>query len=331
MSAKIQKTLIVLLIVMVLLIGTLAAILIIPKLSSKDKAESPVLTVTDPVKVAFGPDVRVSEYVIEDGTWYYADEPSWPIKQNGVTRILDTLPKVVPAKRMAAADDLSAYGLDEPSMTLTLTGADGTEQTLYIGSTAADKGNYAKTSMSDDILIISTDTNIVSFMASSISDMMDTDAPSSFNEATVFALTVSGGGKTAAFVQQQEGEWRYMGPDGKYIAEEDYSAVGSDGESHTVRKYLNDVGEVISSFKSNGNIDYGCTEAELAAYGLDDPITVTVQKTDDTEIIYLIGSRFTHSNGSDYYYFTTEGNPAVFRMIADTVTPFIELLTVLGN
>lgn len=331
MSAKIRKTLIVLLIVMVLLIGALAALLIIPKLGSKESEEGPVLTVTDPVKVAFGPDVRISEYVIEDGTWYYADDPTWPIKQNGVTRILDTLPKVIPAKRMAAADDLSAYGLDEPGMTLTLTGADGTLQSLYIGNAASDKGNYAKTSMSDDILVLSTDTNIVSFLASSINDMMDTDPPSSFNEVTVFGLTVSGGGKTAAFVQQQEDEWRYMGPDGKYVAEEDYSAVGSDGESHTVRKYLNDVGDVISSFKSNGNVDYGCTEEELASYGLDDPITVTVQKTDDTVIVYLIGSRFTDSNGSDYYYFTTEGSPAVFRMSADTVTPFIELLTVLGN
>lgn len=330
MSAKIKKSLIILLSILIVLLAAIAAAIIIHMLKSNNaETSSPIFTVTDPVQISFGPSGSESEYILDGDVWCSSDRTDIPIKQTDITRILNLLPELSSDRTIEAIDSLSSYGLDPAKYSLTLTAPDGTVQTLMIGSSAGDAGTYAKLSESESIIILPIDTNLVSFVSSTFMDMIDADAPSSMGESAISEMTVSLNGKSASFKQDDDG-WYFLNEAGEYIPEENFSAVGSDGESHTVRKYLNDVGDAVSSFKSQGCMGYNCTNTELAAMGLDSPFTVSIIKTDETEVTYYIGNSFTHTDGSVYYYFTTKDNPAVFRMTESAAAPFIELATVLA-
>ena len=173
MSAKIKKSLIILAIVLLVLILAAVAIAVIPKLNAKEEETlSSLFTVTDPVSVAFGGS-EVEEYVLENGTWCYAENTSWPIKQNGITRIVERLPQIVPTRTLEVSDSLEAYGIEPAQYTLTVADASGKSETVYFGTAAGDSGVYAMTGAKDVLYIIPTDSNIVSFVASTIYNMLD--------------------------------------------------------------------------------------------------------------------------------------------------------------
>lgn len=331
MSAKIRRSLIILVIVLVLLLAAAAAAFIIPKLGKDTAKDTPLLTVEAPVKVAFGAGENVNEFILDGEVWRYADNTSYPIKQTGITRIINTVPKVTAVRTIDANDSLSAFGLEPVEYTLTLTGADGKTETLYIGSSVGENECYAKLAGSDTIYTIAGNTNIVSFVASTLYAMLDPELPPSMGENAISEMTVEYGGKSASFKHDEEDGWRYLTENGEYVAEEDYSAVGSDGESHTARKYLNDVGDAIPDFKSKSCRGYDPTEAELSEMGFDKPLTVKVTKTDGTYMVYHVGETLTDTSGKEYNYFIVEGNPALFCMESATVLPFIELVNVLGR
>ena len=332
MSAKIKKSLIILAIVLLVLILAAVAIAVIPKLSAKEEETlSSLFTVTDPVSVAFGGS-EVEEYVLENGTWCYAENTSWPIKQNGITRIVERLPQIVPTRTLEVSDSLEAYGIEPAQYTLTVADASGKSETVYFGTAAGDSGVYAMTGAKDVLYIIPTDSNIVSFVASTIYNMLDPELPASMGENAISEMTVTYGGKSASFKRDaEEDSWYYLLEDGTYAVEEEYSAVGSDGESHTVRKYLNDVGDAIPDIKSKGVKGYEVSDAELSEMGFDEPIILEVSKTDGASMVYRIGASFTDDYGNEFYYFTVDGNPAVFYMLASPVAPLTELINVLGR
>lgn len=332
MSAKIKRSLIILIGILILLVAIISAVIISSALkSNSEKISSPAFTVTDPVRISFGPNGNESEYISDNGIWYSSERADIPIKQTCITQILNLLPELYAKRTIEPVDALSSYGLDPAAYILTLTDSDGTAQTLMIGSSAGDAGTYAKYSESSVIIILPSNTKLVSLVASTLTDMIDADAPSSMGESAITEMTVSLNGKSASFKQEDDG-WYFLDESGEYIPEENFSAIGSDGESHTVRKYLNDVGDSVSSFKSNGCMGYNCTNDELSEMGLDNnTFTVSIIKTDETEVTYYIGNSFTHTDGSTYYYFTTKDNPAVFRMSEAAVAPFLDLAKVLGK
>ena len=332
MSAKIKKSLIILAIVLVVLILAAVAIAVIPKLNAPVTEDfSTLVTITDPVSVSFGGET-VTEYVLVGDTWCYAGNTQWPIKQNGVIRIIERLPQLIPSRTLEINDSLSSYGLDPAYYTLTVADAEGKSETVYFGTAAGDQGVYAMTGEKDTLYILPADSNIVSFVASSLYNMLDPDVPPSMGENAISEMTVSFGGKSASFTRNaDEDSWSYLMEDGTYVVEEDFSAVGSDGESHTVRKYLNDVGDVIPSVKSKGVMGYECTDAELSEKGFDNPLVLYVNKTDGTTFTYYIGANFTDAVGTEFTYFMVEGSPAVFYMAGTAVAPFIELVNVLGR
>lgn len=332
MSAKIRKSLIILGIVLLVLILAIVAIAVIPKLGkTEDEGFSSLFTITDPVAVSFGGE-EVVDYVLVDGVWCYAENESWPIKQNGVTRIVDRLSEIVPSRTIEIADSLSSYGLEPAFYTLTVKDAEGKSETVYFGTAAGNNGVYAMTGAKDTLYILPTENNIVSFVSSTLFNMLDPQLPASMGENAISEMTVSYGGKSATFTRDADADsWSYLMEDGTYVVEEEHSAIGSDGESHTVRKYLNDVGEAITNVKSKGVMGYECTDAELNDMGFDDPLVLDVTKTDGTHMVYYIGDVFSDANGKEYCYFTFEGSNAVFCMLGESKAPFIELVDVLGR
>ena len=85
-------------------------------------------------------------------TWTSVDAPSMELNQDALSNLWNRLNPLSAVRDLGEApEDLSAYSLADPVITIRITRDDGTEITVSIGSTASDGNVYAMTSESDHI------------------------------------------------------------------------------------------------------------------------------------------------------------------------------------
>lgn len=85
-------------------------------------------------------------------TWTSPDAPSMELNQDALSNLWNRLNPLSTVRDLGEApEDLSAYSLADPAITIRITRDDGTEITVSIGSTASDGNVYVMTSESDYI------------------------------------------------------------------------------------------------------------------------------------------------------------------------------------
>ena len=85
-------------------------------------------------------------------TWTSPDAPSMELNQDALFNLWNRLNPLSAVRDLGEApEDLSAYSLADPAITIRITRDDGTEITVSIGSTASDGNVYVMTSESDYI------------------------------------------------------------------------------------------------------------------------------------------------------------------------------------
>ena len=85
-------------------------------------------------------------------TWTSPDAPSMELNQDALSNLWNRLNPLSAVRDLGEApENLSAYSLADPAITIRITRDDGTEITVTIGSTASDGNVYAMTSESDHI------------------------------------------------------------------------------------------------------------------------------------------------------------------------------------
>ena len=91
--------------------------------------------------------------LIYDGeTWTSPDDPSVELNQDALTTLWDRLNPLSAVRDLGEApEDLSAYNLSNPTITIEITREDSSEITVSIGGTAFDGNVYVMTSESDHI------------------------------------------------------------------------------------------------------------------------------------------------------------------------------------
>ena len=92
-------------------------------------------------------------YLSYDGeTWISPDNPEMDLNQDALAALWNRLNPLSAVRDLGEApEDLSAYSLADPAVTIRITRDDGTELTVSIGSTASDGNVYVMTSESDHI------------------------------------------------------------------------------------------------------------------------------------------------------------------------------------
>ena len=86
----------------------------------------------------------------EEGTWYNAEDRSASIQQSMVENLLTYITHITSETAIEEPVDLSQYGLDEPSMTITATLENGTSVILHIGESNSITGDYYLQVSGDD-------------------------------------------------------------------------------------------------------------------------------------------------------------------------------------
>ena len=80
----------------------------------------------------------------EEGKWIWADDPSFPLNDATVTKLMELLADLKPQQTITpeTEEDLGTYGLDEPAASIVLTQEDGHVTTLDFGKTTTDGDSY---------------------------------------------------------------------------------------------------------------------------------------------------------------------------------------------
>lgn len=120
-------------------------------------------TATEEIEALSISPAKISEAVITssygtlrlnyDGeTWTSPDAPSMELNQDALSNLWNRLNPLSAVRDLGEApEDLSAYSLSDPAITIRITRDDSTEITVSIGSTASDGNVYVMTSESDHI------------------------------------------------------------------------------------------------------------------------------------------------------------------------------------
>jgi len=325
MTKKIVRGLIILCAIVLVLALALTAVILIPKLTNKDDSgvETSLCSLGDITGLNYTCGDTVYHFVLTDGTWSCTEYPDYPISQNRLSRICSALGAVTATNTFEAQSSLSDYGLEPAACSVTAVNAEGDSFTLQTGSSCGDSSVYALTNTVDGVCVVGSTIN--TYLSYQLMEMVDAGSTPSVTEAEQVSLALEQNGK-AVRLSQKDGSWYLEQPDGSSLQEENVSAVGPDGESHTLRKYLNDISNQLSDMKTSKLCSYGCTEEELAAYGLDNPLVITFTAQDGTETIYQLGNSISDSDGTTMWTLTIPDSGGVFLVPnADCWTTLFDL------
>ena len=175
------------------------------KEAEQAKAEAEEIQVVDienPVEITYSSEDGSSVSLVkEDDTWHLKDDTETALVQDTIENIADTVSDVQAERQIEDPDSLESYGLDSPAYTITVTGEDGTTETIYIGNgadsdyymTAGDKENvYTVSSSLPNVLEMNTE----NLKETETEDTESTEDDSSADDATSSDGSTSDDGST---------------------------------------------------------------------------------------------------------------------------------------
>lgn len=150
--------------------------------------------------------VTLSFTLDEKGKWIWADGPDFPLNDTTVTSILETLTSLKFQQVLAATEDREAYGLDNPTATLTASAAGGGEQTLSFGKTTTDGDSYYMMMDGDDSTVYIVADTLVKLMRMPIYDMCTLPELPDLGERNLRAITIQGPVPAEESSEEEEAE-----------------------------------------------------------------------------------------------------------------------------
>lgn len=144
-SMKKYKTMVILLVVFVVLLGLYFVMQYVNKLQT-DNGQDETIMVTELQNLStmeYTNGETIVSFTNNEGVWALTDNNEINLDSIAVDAIANTLSKVQASRVLSGADELSSYGLEEPVYTITLKTEAGAEVTLYIGNSV--EGDYYAT------------------------------------------------------------------------------------------------------------------------------------------------------------------------------------------
>lgn len=314
-----------------LLLGGLAAVLVILALvllynrhlaaQEAAKEEDSIYTglSTDPTEVKWTDGTNTVDLVQdEEGNWVWAEDAEFPLNTSVVQSIVSGLSN--PALReMEMADTLESYGLAEGALTLETVDSEGNTNQLLIGSSFTDTEDetcyYATVPDSDTILIL--DSSLVDQLTETVNELADTSPLDTVEESQVTDVTIQGPQVSSFTVQAETVE----NEDGEEETEYHWYCGDTDVTDSSLLSQL--TSQVLSS--SFTSLAYWKPDGTtLETCGLTDPITVTINYTDDdgNAATQTLSIGNLDENGS-YYYCSPDGGQSVYLAGAAGLTDII--------
>lgn len=104
-------------------------------------------------------------FTLSDGAWSVTADPAFPLNQTDVQSMADDLLALVGTRQLDGVTDLAAYGLAEPTFSVTASWSDGTSTTYAVGD---------ETPFGDGYYISLGQEHVIYTITDDISDIFDT-------------------------------------------------------------------------------------------------------------------------------------------------------------
>ena len=216
-------------------------------------------------------------WVKKDDSWVKKDETAFPVNQTTLDSAASAIKKVEADRVLEDVEDLTEYGLDSPSNTVTVDTADGTTK-LNIGDENTSTNQYYISKDDDDSTVYVVAADTVSPFMNSLYDYAQGEDFPTIDSSTVKKVQVSENKDSYVLEENSDGAtWDVSGDGNSDKESADTTAAGN-------------VTSGLGNFAFDQFVNYNAED--LSQYGLDKPyatITVDYQEkvknnsTDSTE------------------------------------------------
>ena len=303
-------------------------------------------------------------YDTENETWSYDSDEHFPVTQSYLTSISSDLKSFTAERKLEEVqDDLSVYGLDNPSCTITAKGSDDTEVTIQIGSlNSYNSDYYAKVEGSDDIYTIAS--SYVSDISNDISALQEKESFPTITSTSITDVQLSKDGITLDMekevtqepaTEEAETESESSESESKVSEEETTKAVsdsteeGLTEEESTVEMVdvtrwvftqdnktqrvdeSDDIHDLLVNMVGltfNDCADYYADEEEKESYGLTDDaavLTITYQSGEEETTLKLTIGATTEDDA--YYYVSMDDSDQVNTVSKESVDAVLDAIS----
>ena len=303
-------------------------------------------------------------YDTENETWSYDSDEHFPVTQSYLTSISSDLKSFTAERKLEEVqDDLSVYGLDNPSCTITAKGSDDTEVTIQIGSlNSYNSDYYAKVEGSDDIYTIAssyvsdisndisalqekesfptiTSTSITDVQLSKDGIMLDMEKEVTQEPATEEAETESESSESESEVSEEETTKAVSDSTEEGLTEEESTVemvdvtrwvFTQDNKTQRVDE-SDDIHDLLVNMVGltfNDCADYYADEEEKESYGLTDDaavLTITYQSGEEETTLKLTIGATTEDDA--YYYVSMDGSDQVNTVSKESVDAVLDAIS----
>lgn len=303
-------------------------------------------------------------YDTENETWSYDSDEHFPVTQSYLTSISSDLKSFTAERKLEEVqDDLSVYGLDNPSCTITAKGSDDAEVTIQIGSlNSYNSDYYAKVEGSDDIYTIAS--SYVSDISNDISTLQEKESFPTITSTSITDVQLSKDGITLDMekevtqepaTEEAETESESSELESKVSEEETTKAVsdsteeGLTEEESTVEMVdvtrwvftqdnktqrvdeSDDIHDLLVNMVGltfNDCADYYADEEEKESYGLTDDaavLTITYQSGEEETTLKLTIGATTEDDA--YYYVSMDDSDQVNTVSKESLDAVLDAIS----
>ena len=302
-------------------------------------------------------------YDTENETWSYDSDEHFPVTQSYLTSISSDLKSFTAERKLEEVqDDLSVYGLDNPSCTITAKGSDDTEVTIQIGNlNSYNSDYYAKVEGSDDIYTIAS--SYVSDISNDISTLQEKESFPTITSTSITDVQLSKDGITLDMekevtqepaTEEVETESESNESESEVSEEETKSETASDSseeesEEETVEMVdvtrwvftqdnttqrvdeSDDIHDLLVNMVGltfNDCADYYADEEEKESYGLTDNaavLTITYQSGEEETTLKLTIGATTEDDA--YYYVSMDDSDQVNTVSKESVDAVLDAIS----
>ena len=211
----------------------------------------------------------------KDGTWIKKDETDFPVDQDTLESAASSISSVSADRVLEDVEDLSEYGLDDPSNTITVItnddNDDESETVFRVGIENDSTSQYYLCKDGDEKTVYVVANSVISPFMDSLYDYAAMDTFPYIDSSTISKIDVEQEDKSYEAVKDNDtGLWE--------IGNDEYDPEKADSSLMSSLTYG------VSSLEYDAFVDYNCTDK--SEYGLDDPyavITVDYQEEEAEE------------------------------------------------
>lgn len=267
-------------------------------------------TVEDISEAVFKSGENEYKFTKSNDIWKYNGEENFPLDQSAFEEIISKFEKIAADRVLEKPDNISEYGLDNPTVTVSLKDKDGKEQTLQFGDTNSVTSSSYMTLNKDNEKVYMVSSTIVTSLQFDINDLAEKETFPSITDIT--GVIMERNGQTFSVFKDSSSStgWTVTGWDG----------TKKDAGSSQVSEFTNPITSLSwSSFISQNTED-------LSQYGLDNPtiITINYQVTETKSTDETKDDSADTANGSN----TTDNKSKDAKAESDTTEDTEEKVTV---